>query len=288
MKTRVLTDSGSGLTKEQAATYNLDYLPLQVIINDKTYLDGIDMDTTTLYDFIEKGYLPQTSMPPLGMIETLFDQYKEEGVTDVILVSLSSGLSGTCQAVLASAKWHNINVHTTDIFTTLGVQKYLAISASKLNDKGYAPEEILSRLEDSIEHSQGFLIPEDLNHLARGGRLTPMTAKLAGMLKIKPILYICKETLGKVDTYDKVRTMSKAISKAAKLTAQGIEDPNDYELFIFDSASPENAQLCLDAMHQLLPDDMPIHRESICSVIAAHTGLGSVAFQYIKKVKGVD
>ena len=76
MKVRVLTDSGCGLTKEEAAQYHLDYLPLQVIVENKTYLDGIDLTTEQLYDLIDKGYLPQTSMPPLGMIEELFDQYK--------------------------------------------------------------------------------------------------------------------------------------------------------------------------------------------------------------------
>ena len=118
MKVRVLTDSGCGLTKEEAAKYLLDYLPLQVIVENKTYLDGIDLTTEQLYDLIDKGYLPQTSMPPLGMIEELFDQYKKEGVTDVVAVTLSSGLSGTNQAIQASAKWHEIKVHTLDIYTT--------------------------------------------------------------------------------------------------------------------------------------------------------------------------
>ena len=153
MKVRVLTDSGCGLTKEEAAQYHLDYLPLQVIVENKTYLDGIDLTTEQLYDLIDKGYLPQTSMPPLGMIEELFDQYKKEGVTDVVAVTLSSGLSGTNQAIQASAKWHEIKVHTLDIYTTLSVEKYLAISAAKLNDKGYVPDEIIHRLQAVVELS---------------------------------------------------------------------------------------------------------------------------------------
>lgn len=288
MKVRVLTDSGCGLTKEEAAQYHLDYLPLQVIVENKTYLDGIDLTTEQLYNLIDKGYLPQTSMPPLGMIEELFDQYKKEGVTDVVSVTLSSGLSGTNQAIQASAKWHEIKVHTLDIYTTLSVEKYLAISAAKLNDKGYVPDEIIHRLQAVVEHSQGFLIPEDLNHLARGGRLTPMAAKLAGMLKIKPILEVSKNSEGKVGTCDKVRTMAKAISKAAKLAAKGAKEAGDCVYFVLDSASEENAKLCVEELQALIGKDVKIERESICSVIAAHTGLGSVAFQYCKKVKGAD
>ena len=54
MKVKVITDSGSGLTKEQAAEYGLDFLPLQVIIEDKAYLDGIDLTVEELYDFIDR------------------------------------------------------------------------------------------------------------------------------------------------------------------------------------------------------------------------------------------
>lgn len=288
MKVRVLTDSGSGLSKEEAAQYNLDYLPLQVIVDNKTYLDGIDLTIDQLYDLIDKGYMPQTSMPPLGMIEELFDQYKKDGVTDVVAVTLSSGLSGTNQAIQASAKWHEIKLHTLDIYTTLAVERYLAISAAKLNEKGYVPEEIIHRLSDVLDHTQGFLIPEDLDHLARGGRLTPMAAKLAGMLKIKPILEVSKNSGGKVGTCEKVRTMAKAISKAAKLTAKGAKESGDCVYFVVDSAAEENAKMCVDELRSLIGNDLKIQREPICAVIASHTGLGSVAFQYCKKVKGVD
>ncbi|WP_296242571.1 DegV family protein [uncultured Faecalicoccus sp.] len=288
MKVRVLTDSGSGLSKEEAAQYNLDYLPLQVIVDNKTYLDGIDLTIDQLYDLIDKGYMPQTSMPPLGMIEELFDEYKKEGVTDVVAVTLSNGLSGTNQAIQASAKWHEINLHTLDIYTTLAVERYLAISAAKLNEKGYVPEEIIHRLSDVLDHTQGFLIPEDLNHLARGGRLTPMAAKLAGMLKIKPILEVSKNSGGKVGTCEKVRTMAKAISKAAKLAAKGAKEAGDCVYFVVDSAAEENAKMCVDELRALIGPDHKIQREPICAVIASHTGLGSVAFQYCKKVKGAD
>ena len=160
--------------------------------------------------------MPQTSMPPLGDIEALLESYKNNGITDVILITLSNGLSGTNQAIQASGKWHGVKIHTLDIYTTLGVEKYLVLSAQKLVEQEIHPEEIISRLKDSVDHSRGFLIPEDLDHLAKGGRLTPMAAKLAGMLKIKPILEVSKNTEGKVDVFDKVRTMSKAIKKLLK------------------------------------------------------------------------
>lgn len=230
MKIRVLTESGCGLTKQEANDLGIDFLPLQVQIEDKTYLDGVDLTVDELNSFLERGFMPQTSMPPLGDIEALLESYKKDGITDVILITLSNGLSGTNQAIQASGKWHGVKIHTLDIYTTLGVEKYLVLSAQKLVEQKIHPEEIISRLKESVEHSRGFLIPEDLDHLAKGGRLTPMAAKLAGMLKIKPILEVSKNTEGKVDVFDKVRTMSKAIKKAVKVVSKDA-NAQDYEFY---------------------------------------------------------
>lgn len=286
MKVRVLTESGCGLTKQQAQELNIDFLPLQVQIDDKTYLDGVNLTVDELNSYLTRGYMPQTSMPPLGDIEDLLESYKKDGVTDVILITLSSGLSGTNQAIQASGKWHGVKIHTLDIFTTLGVEKYLAISAQKLVEQEIHPDEIIARLKDSVEHSRGFLIPEDLEHLAKGGRLTPMAAKLGGMLKIKPILEVSKNTQGKVDVFDKVRTMSKAIKKAVKVISKDV-NAQDYVFYVLNGQADEGVQIAVDELHALVGENINIQVDPIYAVIAVHTGLGSVGIQYVKKVKGV-
>ena len=108
MKVRVLTESGCGLTKQEAQALGIDFLPLQVQIEDKTYLDGVNLTVEELNSFLERGFMPQTSMPPLGDIEALLESYKNNGITDVILITLSNGLSGTNQAIQASGKWHGV------------------------------------------------------------------------------------------------------------------------------------------------------------------------------------
>ena len=111
-------------------------------------------------------------------------------VTDVVLITLSSCLSSTNSTVTAALQSHGLKVHTLDLYTTLAVEWYAANAAAQLAAAGVAPEEIIRRLQEAIDDSKGFLIPEDLDHLAKGGRLTPMAAKLGGLLKIRPILEV--------------------------------------------------------------------------------------------------
>lgn len=284
MKVRIVTDSGGGLSQKEAKALDIDYLPLQVMIDEKVYLDGVDLDTTSLYDAMERGANVQTSQPPMGMIERLFYEYEEEGVTDVVLVTLSSGLSGTNENVCAAAKRHDLNIHTFDVYSTLAMEKAMAQYAKALLDQGLEPEQIIERLKESVDHSGGYLIVEDLQHLVQGGRLTPMAAKLGGMLKIKPILKVSKETKGQVDIYEKVRTMSKALKTTAEIVAaaDGI-NAEEYDIVIMDSRSKENADVLQQMMEELIPG-IHIERQDLCAVINCHTGMGSIGIQYIKKI----
>lgn len=77
MKTAIVTDSGSGLNKQQADALGIYYLPLQIIVNDNMYLDGVDIQVEQIYEMLKQGEMPTTSMPPMGIIEELFHKLKK-------------------------------------------------------------------------------------------------------------------------------------------------------------------------------------------------------------------
>lgn len=287
MKVKVITDSGSGLSQKQAEKLGIGLLPLQVSVDDHQYLDGVDLDIKTLYQFLEDGKMPTTSQPPLYLEEELFEQYKEEGYTDLIVVNLSSGLSSTNEVVQATAKRVGLVLHTLDIYTTLGIERYLAIAAKQLIDQGKDPDEVIVLLEKAVDTSEGYLIVDNLDHLAAGGRLTPLAAKLGGLLKIKPVLKVAKSTYGKVDSFDKVRTFHKAVAKAVDQVEKAIEPGKEYEFFILNGNDDANTAKALELLQGIAPQ-APITTLDMFAVIAAHTGLGSVGIQFIEKIEGVD
>lgn len=287
MKTKVVTDSGSGLTQKQADALGIGLLPLQVLVDDQQYLDGVNLDTKLLYQMLEAGKMPTTSQPPLLLEEEMFENYKKDGITDLIVINLSNGLSSTNQTVQATAKRLGLNVHTLDIYTTLAIEQYLAIAARQLLDAGKDPEEIIRILENAVDKSAGYLIVDNLDHLAAGGRLTPLAAKLGGLLKIKPVLKVSKETEGKVDSFDKVRTFHKALAKGAEQIQKGMEPGVEYEFFVLNGNDDAMAQKAKELLHEISPQT-PVHTLDMFPVIASHTGLGSIGMQYIPKIEGAD
>ena len=286
MKTKVITDSGSGLTQTQADRLDIGLLPLQVLIDQDQYLDGVNLTTEQLYAFLDEGKMPTTSQPPLLLEEKLFEDLKKDGYTDLIVINLSNGLSSTNQTVQATAKRLGLNVHTLDIYTTLAIQQYVTIAAKQLLDQGKDPEEIIDILKAAIDQSAGYLMVDNLDHLAAGGRLTPLAAKLGGLLKIKPILKVSKDTGGKVDSFDKVRTLHKAVACGVSQVGKALLDGVDYEFFILNGAADQMAVSTKEMMEALRPGT-PVHTLDMFPVIACHTGLGSIGVQYIPKIEGV-
>ena len=141
----------------------------------------------------------------------------------------------------------------------------------------------MERLRASAADSGTLIIPDDLQHLKRGGRLTPLAAALGGLLKIKPILRLDRESEGKVDVYDKVRTMSKAQSKAiSTFQERGLNEA--YTLTVLHSGAPKEGEKLKAMMEEAFPG-LDLYYGLIGAVISAHTGVGCLGIQYIRKVE---
>lgn len=285
MKTAVITDSGSGLTKQQANDLGIFYLPLQIIVNDDMYLDGETITVEQIYDFLRQGEMPTTSMPPMGIMEEVFHEIKAQGYDAAVAIPLTSGLSSTTSVMQACAKQCELRMEAIETFTTCNIQQYLAKCAKALADQGVELEEIVARIKESVKESNTLIVPDDLQHLKRGGRLTPLAAALGGLLKIKPILQLNEVSAGKVDVYDKVRTMSKAQSKALD-TFKDANLNEEYALTVLHSGAPEEGEKLKALMMETFPG-LELTYGLIGAVISAHTGIGCLGIQYIKKVRGL-
>ncbi|MEG0822936.1 MAG: DegV family protein [Erysipelotrichaceae bacterium] len=283
MKIAVICDSATGLTKKEAEALGMFYLPLQVIENDKVYLDGIDITLDEVWSKISQGIMLGTSMPPIGLIEELFEQLIAANYDQIIAIPLSGGLSSTSKMLQATASRLNIPLYVVECYTTVNVQQYLAIRTQELVSSNTDYDTIINKLEDAIKHCNTIIVPNDLDHLAKGGRLTPLAATLGGLLKIKPILMLNESTSGKIDVYQKVRTMSKALKRIIELfEEQSIEE--DWDINILHTGAEKEAKELAQLVAEKFPNNKII-LGNINPVISCHTGLGCLGIQYIKKIK---
>lgn len=285
-KIAVLTDSGTGLTQQEAHDLGLYYLPLQVLLEDKQYLDGISIQLREVYDLLAQQAKMTTSMPPIGLVEATLQKIKEDGCNTIICIPITSGLSSSMSLITTAAQEADIKLYMIDCYSTCFIQRYLAQCAKQLVSQGLAAEVIAKRLQEAVAFSNTLILPDDLQHLKRGGRLTPVAAALGGLLKIKPLLQLNQACEGKIDVFDKVRTMSKAQEKAIHTFIDEHVDDTYICACIHTDAMEAGKALC-DKMRNALPHT-DIYFGYIGAVISVHTGIGCLGIQYIKKVEGCN
>lgn len=186
-KIRIITDSASEFVRPFPA--NLTVLPLVIHFGAEEYRDGVDIDHKTFYEKLVTGKeLPSTSLIPPAEFAAAYAEAKQAGET-VIAIILSSVLSGTYQsAMLAAADFDNVYV-VDSMTATLGEQ-ILVKYALQLVEQGTGAGEIVSELERAKNTITVMGMPETLEFLHRGGRVSKTVAVLGGVLSIKPVLKV--------------------------------------------------------------------------------------------------
>ncbi|MDY4220916.1 MAG: DegV family protein [Candidatus Faecousia sp.] len=184
-KIRILTDSGSDICAPFPE--NLTVIPLTIHFGPEEYRDGETIDHKTFYEKLTSGSaLPTTSLIPPGEFEQAYKKARDAGET-VIAILLSSKLSGTYQsAALAAEEFENIFV-IDSLNATLGEQ-ILVKYALQLVEQGMSAADIAAELERAKSHVNLMGLPDTLEYLHRGGRISKTIAVLGGALSIKPVL----------------------------------------------------------------------------------------------------
>lgn len=283
MKFAFVTDSSCGIHPDVMKEKGVISLPLQIVVpnQENTLLDFVDAPLEMIYDYIDQGIMMGTSIPPLGLIEDTFNELKNEGYDGVFCIPINPGLSSCYNALRLAAEEAGLEYVTVDIFTTSVFQKTCILRAKEMYDEGKDIQEIKSIIEEVAKTAMTFIVPNSLEQLKRGGRLTPLAATLAGLLRIKPILKIDATCEGKIDTFEKIRTMGKALDRiVSELKNRGVDD--SYQLCIAHSNGFENAELIKQKLHEAFPNH-EVEIVPLVSVISVHTGLDCIGVQAFKK-----
>lgn len=283
MKTAFVTDSGCGKSVEQLMSDGIYSVPLQVSYDGKNFHDQEDITIDEVYALMKDGKMLSTSLPSLGKIEELFSKLKEDGYERIFAVPICSGLSGTINAMAMCAEQLGLVFEYVDCYVTAVVQEYIIKLAKALFEEGKSIDEIKEVLRRVVDTTNTILLPNDLQHLKRGGRLTPLAATLGGLLKIKPILKINQETSGKIDVADKVRTMHRAMDNVIELMKKEHVD-DTYLITVAHADDAEEADVYMEKIKAAFPNAK--HQIiKLVSVVGVHTGRGCQAVQYFKMIK---
>ena len=146
---RIITDSTSDIGLDYAKELNIEIVPLKVIFNTAEYKDRIDLQPEKFYELLENcDALPTTSQPAPQDFMDFFEDAKQKK-DSVILITLSSGLSGTYQnACMAKDLVEYEDIHIIDSLSATQALRLIVEKAVSLRDKGFSAEEIVKEIEN--------------------------------------------------------------------------------------------------------------------------------------------
>lgn len=204
----IMTDSNCGIMPSEAALYGIHVLPMPVIIDGKTYYEGIDISLTDFYQKQSEGAVISTSQPSPGDVTTMWDILLKS-YDSIVFIPMSSGLSNTCQTafMLAQEPAYKDKVYVVDNHRISVTQAVSVMDAGKLANEGKTAAEIKQILEAEAMDATIYIAVDTLEYLKKGGRITPAAAAIGTVLKLKPVLTIQGD---KLDSYAKTRGMKSA------------------------------------------------------------------------------
>ena len=272
-KVKIITDSGSDLTLEEAKQYGIEILPFFINMNGREYRTGIDITTEEFYRELKNcKEIPTTAQVAPEEIFNAFHKYTEEGF-DVLYIALSSKATGVYNSALI-AKNMVLEENPNAVIEVVDTQRFAyvialsAIHAAKLADEGKDIANIKQAVEDFLEGYDVYAVAQTLKYLEKGGRINKASLVMGNVLDIRPMLSIRNGLMEAIGT---IRGSKKIVSKLVKkLEERGCDQTGKTMLIVNADMSQEAEEMKTLIEEKFAPKEVLIR--NIGPTITTHIG----------------
>ena len=281
MSIQFVIDSASDILPREAEKLGITVLPLTVTFSGITYRDSVDLPHR---DFFEKlaacKELPTTSQLPPADFADCFEKLTANG-DQVVVITVSSRLSGTYQSALIAAADYPGKVFVVDSFSAAIGQRILLLRGLQLMKEGLSAPQIAEKLETEKTRLRVMAVIDTLEYLKKGGRISAATALAGTVLSVKPAVAIRD---GLVTMAGKARGPRQANALLRQLMdgCGGANLAEPYAL-VYSGLNDDHLRKFLAEQPDLWPEteDLPIC--SLGCVIGTHIGPGAYGIAFFEK-----
>lgn len=272
MTVAVVTDSTAYLPAELSGTYDLTVVPLTVVINGDSGLEGSEITPAEVARALNARRAEvSTSRPAPAQFAEAYRKLLDAGAGGVVSIHLSAQLSGTYDAALLAAAEVGDRVRVVDSQTTGMGLGFVALGAATVARAGGSLDEVRRCAVDHTARTSTLFYVDTLEFLRRGGRIGAAEALVGTALSVKPILHVVD---GAIVMRDKVRTAGRALAKLVDLAVEA-SGTGEVDIAVHHLGMPDRAAALADAVSMRLGDRLrDCYLTEIGAVVAAHVGPG--------------
>lgn len=271
MKLAIITDSTSDLTAEELQRLQVEAVPLHVNFKGKTWKDWAEISPADIIAGVKGGAdLPSTSQPSPAEFAAAYERAVAAGAEAILVVTISSKISGTLQSANIAAENASVPVTVFDsLAASLGHGEMVRV-ASRMRGAGAALEDIVAALEKVRDTNFVVFTVGTLEFLQKNGRIGRASAFLGGLLNVKPLLTLDNGVVGPLTRARGLKKAQQEMVDRFKAYVEKQSGPVVLNLIhVQDPAAAEGLRAAIDAAG--IEYEFGGYHE-IGAVIASHTG----------------
>jgi hypothetical protein len=281
-KIALVTDSIADLPQSLVDQYQIHQFALGLMINGTTYYDKLTITSKSFYELMDSlDVYPTSSLPNPRTLENFFSQLTTY-YDKVIVLSVSSKMSGTYQAFVDATnkfKAKDKKLAVIDTIQNSGAQGLLVLKAAQAIEAGMEFDDIVTYIEKLKKETKILVSVKTLKYMVRSGRVGKTTGIIGKIVNLKPVISIDDEGEGII--FDKglsIRTSNKKILNHIK----GILEFNEIEDYAIVHANADDRVASYEKIYTDLIGKPPTYIMNISPIVAMNAGIGTVAIAYVK------
>jgi len=274
---RIVADTLSCISVEEAKILGIPLLPQLVIFGDETYRDDTEMGPAA---FLEKlastSVRPKTAAPEPIRYQPIFEKWANEKST-ILVICPSAKVSGTVRsAETALQDFPNLDIRVVDTELLAAGLGTLVTESIQWAEEGLAADTIIKKVMELSEKNRTIFMVDTLEYLRRGGRIGNASALIGSLLDMKPILSFRH---GQVEPLDKQRTKKRAVAKIIEIMEVECPHNENAHLAVMHGGNIEEAEtLATQFKERFGLKNVPI--KFAPPAILVHSGPGVIAVSY--------
>ncbi|SFI98576.1 EDD domain protein, DegV family [Terrisporobacter glycolicus] len=270
---KIICDSLADVPENLVKLYDIEVIPLTIIINDIEYKDGQNLTNEEFYKLIkEYDEIPKTSQATYIQFKAIFKKYLNQG-KKILYISGSSKVTGTYQSAMITKNDLQGEIHIFDSLNLSYGCGAQVVTACEMNEQGKSIEDIVKKLEEIRDNILVLFAVDNLDYLKKGGRLSASKAAIGSMLSIKPILQMQD---GLIVNIDQARGHKKVISKLISITKEHFK--NNIEDKRIGIAHGDN-EVEFEKLKEAISSELKFTKMTETKIgpsIGSHTGAGTI------------
>ena len=272
MTIKVVTDSCSDITQEEAKKLGITVVPAYVHFGDEVYRDGVDIDPDQLYHkMVTNNAHPSTAAASPGDFAKTYEELAKEtnGIISIHVTSKHSAMYDSALVGKDITRKKGCQIEVIDSRGLTMWQGLVAIAAANAAKAGYNLKQVVNKSLETISQLRALALLDTLRYAVKGGRLGNTIFAIESMLNVKPLITLHN---GEVRPAGLTRTRVKGMDKLHDFIASL---PRIEELAIVHSSAPEDARILADQARSLFPNVTPLISK-LGPALGVHGGPGAL------------